>query len=54
MKKRNNEVYHEYALKNEVLTHISKVERGLKCGCKCSCFGKPLIAYQGEKKTHYF
>lgn len=43
-----------YALKDEVITHISKVERGLKCGCVCPACGERLVAKKGQKMMHHF
>lgn len=43
-----------YALKDEVITHVSKVERGLKCGCVCPACGERLIAKKGQKMMHHF
>lgn len=43
-----------YALKNETLVHISEVERGLKCGCKCPVCNALLIARKGKKVSHHF
>lgn len=46
--------YMTWALKDEKMVHVDEVERGLKCGCICPACGEPLIAKQGEKKTHHF
>lgn len=43
-----------YALKDGMLTHISNVESGLKCGCICPGCGEELIAKKGNKMTHHF
>ena len=43
-----------YALKDGVLTHISDVESGLKCGCLCAGCKGELIAKKGEIKVHHF
>ena len=43
-----------YALKDGVLTHISDVESGLKCGCICVGCGGELLAKKGEIKAHHF
>jgi hypothetical protein len=43
-----------YALKEEKVTHISDVERGLKCGCICPACGAALIANKGTKVIHHF
>lgn len=43
-----------YALKDGVLTHISDVESGLKCGCVCAGCKGELIAKKGEIKVHHF
>lgn len=44
----------EYAMKNGVLIHISKVEHGLKCDCACPACGEKMIARKGSKTTHHF
>ena len=44
----------KYALKNGMITSISDVERGLKCGCVCSACGAKLVARKGTKKIHHF
>ena len=38
-----------YALKNNLLVHISDVERGKNCQCVCPACNEPLIAKKGEK-----
>jgi len=43
-----------YALKDGIITHISKVERGLKCGCCCPACGEKLIARKGQHVMHHF
>ncbi|MCR5636994.1 MAG: hypothetical protein K6F76_07455 [Clostridiales bacterium] len=43
-----------YALKNNRITYIDDVEKGLKCGCVCPACGEALIAKQGNKLTHHF
>jgi ssDNA-binding Zn-finger/Zn-ribbon topoisomerase 1 len=43
-----------YALKDEIITHVSEVDRGLKCGCVCPACGERLIAKKGQKVTHHF
>lgn len=43
-----------YALKDGLTTHISEVERGLKCGCTCPACGEKLIAKKGQYVTHHF
>ncbi len=43
-----------YALKNGELVHISEVERGLKCGCKCPVCGGLLIARKGDRVSYHF
>lgn len=35
-------------------THISKVERGLRCDCVCPACKEPLVARKGEVKAHHF
>ena len=41
-----------YALKDGVITHISKVESGLACGCVCPACGEKLIAKKGNIVKH--
>lgn len=51
------EVKLPYALKDGVLTHISKIpihEKGLKCGCVCPHCSKKLIARLGPVNIHHF
>lgn len=43
-----------YALKDGEITHISKVKRGLECGCTCPACGERLIAKKGQKVMHHF
>ena len=43
-----------YAIKDGNLTHISEVERGLKCGCVCPACHEVLIARKGKKMMHHF
>lgn len=43
-----------YALKNNVLTCISDVESGLKCGCICPQCRAVLVAHKGNKNIHHF
>lgn len=43
-----------YALKDSVITSISNVESGLKCGCVCPACGEPIIAKKGTKMMHHF
>lgn len=43
-----------YALKNGQLTHISEVQKGIKCGCKCPACGAELIARKGDIMMHHF
>lgn len=43
-----------YAFKDNELTHISQVERGLKCDCVCPSCNATLIARKGERVIHHF
>lgn len=43
-----------YALKDGVITHISEVDRGLKCECICPACGDKLIARKGQRVMHHF
>ncbi|XZH79086.1 hypothetical protein ACSW8S_19645 (plasmid) [Clostridium perfringens] len=44
----------EYGFKNDILVHISEVEKGLDCGCSCPCCGSLLVAKKGAKVSHHF
>lgn len=48
------QLYLTYALKNNIVTHISEVESGLKCSCVCPSCGEQLIARKGSKRIHHF
>ena len=39
--------------KNEIV-HISEVESGLACGCRCSHCNEQLVAKKGSKVAHHF
>ena len=43
-----------YALKNNLLVHISEVESGLSCNCTCPACGEELVARKGSKVMHHF
>lgn len=43
-----------YGLRNNELTHVSKVERGISCACFCPSCGHPLVARKGTKTAHHF
>lgn len=43
-----------YALKEERLVHISEVENGLQCNCKCPSCKQLLIAKKGNVNDHHF
>jgi len=43
-----------YGDRDGKLIHISQVERGLKCNCKCPDCEKPLVARKGQKTKHHF
>ena len=43
-----------YGLRDSVVIHISKVEKGLACGCTCPGCGADLIARKGKVKQHHF
>ena len=34
--------------------HVSEVERGLACNCRCAICDEPVIARQGELREHHF
>lgn len=40
--------------KNGSIVHVSKVERGLACGCTCPGCGHSLVARKGNKVTPHF
>lgn len=50
----NGEFNPVFALKDAKIVHISEVERGLKCGCKCPICNGLLIARKGEQLGHHF
>ena len=43
-----------YALRDNELVHVSDVERGLKCGCRCPACDGTLVARKGMIKAHHF
>jgi hypothetical protein len=43
-----------FGLKDDILVHISQVERGLACGCVCPQCNKPLVARKGSEVAHHF
>lgn len=43
-----------FGLKNGRLVHVSKVEKGLDCGCVCPSCNHPLVARKGNKTKHHF
>lgn len=43
-----------YALRNNELVHVSDVERGIKCECKCPACDGTLVARKGMIKAHHF
>ncbi|PBI82843.1 hypothetical protein BKP43_62600 [Variovorax boronicumulans] len=34
--------------------HITEVERGLACNCRCAICGEVVLARQGDKREHHF
>lgn len=40
--------------KSNRFVHVSEVERGLACDCRCAVCGEPVIARQGELREHHF
>ena len=34
--------------------HVTEVERGLACDCRCAVCGEPVIARQGDVREHHF
>lgn len=42
------------AIKDGVITQISEVPSGLKCGCICPACGAQLVAKKGSKMVHHF
>lgn len=36
------------------LAHISEVERGLACNCRCEICGERVVAKKGEEREHHF
>ena len=43
-----------YAEKNGRLIHVSRVERGLDCGCVCPVCKGPVLARKGRVVRHHF
>ncbi len=43
-----------FGVKDGRLVDITRVERGLKCGCTCPSCGQRLVARMGEKTTPHF
>ncbi len=43
-----------FGLKNNQLVHVSDVESGLECECRCPACRHPLVARKGEKYAHHF
>ena len=43
-----------YALRDNQIVHISDVESGINCNCRCSACDEPLIARKGSKVMHHF
>ena len=52
MKSDERKIY--YGVKDNVLTHISEVPRGLACGCTCFECGAPFEARKGPIMKHHF
>ena len=44
----------KYGLQNGKLIHISQVESGLTCSCRCVGCNQPLVAKKGEKREEHF
>lgn len=40
--------------KFNLLRHVSEVERGLACDCRCVVCNEPLVARQGDVREHHF
>lgn len=34
--------------------HVTEVERGMACDCRCAVCGEPVIARQGDVREHHF
>ena len=43
-----------YALKDDQLVHISQVDSGIACNCRCPSCGEVLVAKKGNRKIHHF
>ncbi len=43
-----------FGLKNNQLVHVSAVESGLKCECRCPACDHPLVARKGKIKVPHF
>lgn len=48
------DVRHAFGLREDELLHISQVDRGLKCNCRCPGCKAELVAKKGEVNAHYF
>jgi hypothetical protein len=48
------EVKLPFGLKDGQYFHISQVDRGLRCNCRCPGCGAELVAKQGEDTAHHF
>lgn len=46
--------YMQYAVRDGKTVHISEVERGLRCSCKCPACGATLVAKKGDIVAHHF
>jgi len=49
-----NKVKLPFGMKNGELRHISEVDSGLACGCRCAACVSRLVARKGDKNTHHF
>lgn len=48
-----NDVKLPFGRRGERLVHISEVERGLACGCRCPCCNCELVAKKGSTAHHF-
>jgi hypothetical protein len=48
------DVKHAFGLREDELLHISQVDRGLKCNCRCPGCKAELVAKKGEDTAHHF
>ena len=48
------DIMHAFGLREDDLLHISQVDRGLKCNCRCPGCKAEFVAKKGEDTAHHF